>query len=596
MALRFRYLLAVAFISVAIIPVLFLSAWFQRTALDNEMSAVREKHLLLASNMTAALERYAKDVEATFGMMSRVAVSDLPLDSVTDLARQLGFRHFCLIDDGGRIERQLNLNGDSPSRLPPDVLTQVRSLADGRRLFGPVAADAAGRPTIYLVRRLADGHIAFARISTDYFVRLQQAITFGRKGHAAIVDHQGNLLAHPNPDWHLERKNIAKVEPVRRMMLAQTGVATFYSPAMQRDMVSGFTSVPRVGWGVMVPQPIEELEERAYAVQRTALGVMLAGLVAAAMISWLVAGLLMRPIDGVVSAARQIAQGRLTARMLAGSRSTPLEFRQLSNGFNAMAERIEDDQKVMQSALSEAQLANRTKSEFLANMSHEFRTPLNAVIGFSDTMRQQVLGPLGNPRYREYVDNIHHSGQHLLAIINDILDLSKIEAGQLEIEDEVFDIAGMIEESLILIRPRAAEAGLEVKVDIEPGLPPLRASKVKLKQILVNLLANAVTFTPAGGQVRLSVGHVADGGVLIRISDTGIGMTADEIELALQPFAQVDSKLSRKYEGTGLGLPLARRLIELHGGRLEIESQPDMGTTADVIVPADRVMLPAAAE
>lgn len=596
MALRFRYLLAAAFIAVAIIPVLFLSAWFQRAALDAEMAAVHEKHLLLASNMTAALERYAQDVKATFEMMSTAAGSGLPLESMTDLARQLGFRHFCLTDDSGRIQRQLDLNGDNPASLRPEVLQRVRSLAAGRRLFSPVVADASGRPAIYLVRRLADNRLAFAQISTEYFVRLQQAITFGRKGHAAIVDHEGNLLAHPNPDWHEERKNIAKVEPVRRMMLAETGVTTFYSPAMQRDMVSGYTSVPRVGWGVMVPQPIEELEERAYAVQRTALAVMATGLVAAAMISWLIAGLLMRPIDAVVGAARQIAQGRLTARVPAGSGSTPLEFQQLSDSFNAMAERIEDDQKVMKAALSEAQLANRTKSEFLANMSHEFRTPLNAVIGFSDTMRQQVLGPLGNARYREYVDNIHHSGRRLLAIINDILDLSKIEAGELEIEDEVFDVAGMIEESLVLIRPRAAEAELSVDLDIEPNLPPLRASKVKLKQALVNLLANAVRFTPASGRVSLIAGRADDGALLLRIRDTGIGMTDDEIELALQPFAQVDSKLSRKYEGTGLGLPLARQLIELHGGRLEIRSQPNVGTTADIFVPADRVMLLQAAE
>ncbi len=596
MALRFRYLLAVAFIAVALIPELFLSAWFQRAAFDNEMAAVREKHLLLASNMTAALERYAKDVEATFEMLSATAVAGLPLDSAVELAGQLGLRHFCLIGDDGRIERRLDLNGETATSLDPDVLERLRARADGGRLFGPVVADAAGRPTINLVHRLADGRIAFARLSTDYFIRLQQAIAFGRKGHAAIVDHQGNLLAHPNPDWHASRKNIAKVEPVRRMMRAETGVTTFFSPAMQRDMVSGFTSVPGVGWGVMVPQPIEELEERAAEVQRGALVVMLIGLITAGMVSWLIAGLLMRPIDAVVGAARQIARGCLTARVPAGSRTTPLEFRQLSNGFNAMAERIETDQKVMRSALSEAQLANRTKSEFLANMSHEFRTPLNAVIGFSDTMRQQVLGPLGNPRYREYVDNIHYSGQHLLAIINDILDLSKIEPGRLEIEDDVFDIAGMIEEALILIRPRAAEAELSVKVDVAPGLPPLRASKVKLKQILINLLANAVRFTPAGGRVSLRVDHAGDGGLRIRISDTGIGMTADEIALALQPFAQVDSKLSRKYEGTGLGLPLARRLIELHGGRLEIASQPDSGTTADVFVPADRIVLRDAAE
>ena len=150
MALRFRYLLAVAFIAVAIIPVLFLSAWFQRTTLDNEMAAVREKHLLLASNMTAALERYAKDVEATFDMLTAAAVAGLPLDSTTDLARQLGFRHFCLADESGRIESQLDLNGDNPARLRPEILDRVRVLAAGGRVFSPVVADAvaagAGAP------------------------------------------------------------------------------------------------------------------------------------------------------------------------------------------------------------------------------------------------------------------------------------------------------------------------------------------------------------------------------------------------------------------------------------------------------------------
>ncbi len=310
----------------------------------------------------------------------------------------------------------------------------------------------------------------------------------------------------------------------------------------------------------------------------------------------MIAGLLMKPVDAVVNAARQIAKGRLTARVPETTGFTPPEFRELSSGFNIMAERIEDDQKVMQSALSEARLANRAKSEFLANMSHELRTPLNAIIGFSDIMMNQVMGPLGNPGYKEYVESIHESGTHLLAIINDILDLSKIEAGQLEIKDDVFEPRSVVEESLVLIRPRAAEAELALAVEVEPGLPHLRASKLKLKQVLVNLLANAVTFTPAGGQVGVSLTGADDGGILIRVRDSGIGMTAEEIELALQPFAQVDSEFARQYEGTGLGLPLSRRLMELHDGSLEVESEPNQGTTVTIYLPAERTILPQAAE
>lgn len=596
LSLPFRRLLAAAFISVAIVPVLFLGVWVQRSSFETEMAAVHEKHLLLASNMTAALERYSLDVEAAFEVFADAAASGRFLDSMTSLAQQLGFQHFCLVDEAGRAYNQVSLDGETVDALSPRVLRQVLSLAEDGRLFSPVLADPAGRPAILLVRRLDDGTFAVGRISTDYLVRLQQAIAFGRKGHAAIVDHQGNVLAHPNPDWQRQMKNLAKVDPVRRMMSGETGVTTFFSPAMQKEMVSGFTTVPGVGWGVMVPQPIEELEERAQAFQRAAFTVMLVGLIVAGILSWFVSGLLMRPIDAVVAATRKIAGGQLTARVADGSPSAPPEFRELARSFNTMAARLEDDQKVMAAALSEARLADRTKSEFLANMSHEFRTPLNAIIGFSELMKREVRGPLGNTHYVDYAGDILLSGQHLLAIINDVLDLSKIEAGKMTVKDDDFEIAAMIDESLIMVRRRTAETELDVDVNIEPGLPRLRADKVKLKQILINLLANAVRFTPDYGQISLKAYRADDNGVVIQVCDTGIGMTPGEMELAVKPFAQVDSRLSRKFEGTGLGLPLSKRLIELHGGSLKLDSRPGYGTTVSLYLPAERTVVARAAE
>ncbi len=596
MSLPFRRLLAAAFISVAIVPVLFLGVWVQRSSFETEMAAVHEKHLLLASNMTAALERYSLDVEAAFEVFADAAASGRFLDSMTSLAQQLGFQHFCLVDEAGRTYNQVSLDGETVDALSPRVLRQVLSLAEDGRLFSPVLADPAGRPAILLVRRLDDGTFAVGRISTDYLVRLQQAIAFGRKGHAAIVDHQGNVLAHPNPDWQRQMKNLAKVDPVRRMMGGETGVATFFSPAMQKEMVSGFTTVPGVGWGVMVPQPIEELEERAQAFQRAAFTVMLVGLIVAGILSWFVSGLLMRPVDAVVAATRKIAGGQLTARVADGSPSAPPEFRELARSFNTMAARLEDDQKVMAAALSEARLADRTKSEFLANMSHEFRTPLNAIIGFSELMKREVRGPLGNAHYVDYAGDILLSGQHLLAIINDVLDLSKIEAGKMTVKDDDFEIAAMIDESLIMVRRRTTETELDVDVNIEPGLPRLRADKVKLKQILINLLANAVRFTPDYGQISLKAYRADDNGVVIQVCDTGIGMTPGEMELAVKPFAQVDSRLSRKFEGTGLGLPLSKRLIELHGGSLQLDSRPGYGTTVSLYMPAERTVVARAAE
>ena len=235
-----------------------------------------------------------------------------------------------------------------------------------------------------------------------------------------------------------------------------------------------------------------------------------------------------------------------------------------------------------------AELANRAKSEFLANMSHELRTPLNAIIGFSELIASGMFGPVGEPRYAEYARDIQRSGQHLLRIINDLLDLSKVEAGKQQLRESEIGLAEVIDSSVRLVQPRVKAAGLTLAVEVPAGLPALHADARLLKQILINLLSNAVKFTPKGS-VTVRAG-LHDGAISIAVADTGVGMSAREIELALAPFGQVDSGLSRKHEGTGLGLPLARAFAELHGGRLEVLSTPGAGSTMTVRFPPERTL------
>jgi PAS domain S-box-containing protein len=237
-----------------------------------------------------------------------------------------------------------------------------------------------------------------------------------------------------------------------------------------------------------------------------------------------------------------------------------------------------------------AEAVSRAKSDLLANMSHELRTPLNAIIGFSQIMREEMFGPLGEPRYASYVGDIHDSAQHLLAVINDILDLAKIEANSWQLKERELDVEDIVHSALRLLRPRADEAGIRLEFDLgTPGLV-LFADETALKRVLVNLLANAVKFSDGGTAITVACQRGPDGGVALAVIDHGIGMAAEDIPIALTPFQQVDIGLRRKYEGTGLGLPIAKELIELHGGRLAIESALGVGTTVTVSFPAARIV------
>lgn len=238
----------------------------------------------------------------------------------------------------------------------------------------------------------------------------------------------------------------------------------------------------------------------------------------------------------------------------------------------------------------DAEAANQAKTQFLAMMSHELRTPLNAILGFSEIIRSEALGPVGCEEYQSYASDIYTSGAHLLSVINDLLDLAKVESGMVDLREELVDPSVIVDETVRIVSKTQAAKDIAITAEPDAGILNFRGDKRRLRQILLNLASNAAKFTSEGGSVRVRAYMNADGGVVLETIDTGIGIPPEDLERVMEPFVQLDNQLTREYHGTGLGLPLCKQLAELHGGTFEIESVLNQGTTVRVSLPAARTI------
>lgn len=591
---RLQTILFVAIVAISAVPVLLLGSWVEHSAMQKEIESVTEKHLLIARNLSRTLGRYVSDLKEGFRAAVEIGVTRDVSPAMSRLLTSLSFSHVCIIDRDNTMIRSLIPDTETVTRLPPgrEVLTPLRDLATaagGDVVISDLIRDN-GESRFFVVQALDDGRIAIGTLGVDYLRSVQRAVAFGERGHSMIVDSRGRVVAHPNAEWEAIAKDASGLSVVASMMRGETGVAQFYSPPMQADMIAGFTAVPESGWGVMVPQPMAELAERAGDTQDFAAILSLVGILIAAAISWWLAKFLARPIVAIEKAASAVASGGLHTQVEKLPAHSPRELHRLAESFDSMVTNLRHREEILRVAINQAETANRAKTEFLANMSHELRTPLNGILGFSDVLRSEMFGPLGTPRYLDYAGEIHNAGSHLLDVINDILDMAKIEANELALKESDINLGLIIESCFRMTEGRATQGKVRLRSDIPDNLPMLRADQRLTMQIVLNLLSNAIKFTPEGGAVSVRVVLEPDGYCTLYVDDSGIGIEADHLALIMKPFYQIETSMQRKFEGTGLGLPLVKAMAEIQGASVHIDSVVGQGTSVKVRFPPESVL------
>jgi len=475
-------------------------------------------------------------------------------------------------------------------------LAALRRITEGVRrdgvYYGPTHAHATGNPFTGDVWIAADAFggtgIVGVDVGTDFLRDLLVNAQVGPNGYAWTVGADGKALTYPT--WITDISSVGAPQP-GNLPQARKAIA---SPAQSgwtigrgldgEKLLSAWTTVPHLGWRIIVERPASAIfAPLSSKIWKTAL--LIAAFVALAIgLSILLARRLVRPVKRMQVAAEAIGAGAYEERIELDRRD---ELGALASAFNVMAEQVQDligglERKVAERTRA-LEVASKHKSEFLANMSHELRTPLNAIVGFSQVLRQKLFGEV-NAKQEEYLDDILSSADHLLSLINDILDLSKVEAGQVELEVGRFSLREALERGVVMVRERALKSGVELGLSLDPAVDLVEGDERRIRQVVFNLLSNAVKFTPSGGRVDVSTGK-QNGEVEIKVKDTGPGIAPEDQARIFEEFQQAQATNGERPEGTGLGLALSRSLVELHGGRIWVESEPGKGSTFTFTLP-----------
>jgi signal transduction histidine kinase/FixJ family two-component response regulator len=594
---RMHHLLFLAFTLVAGVPIAVLAIWEGQTAFQNELDSVRERHLLVARNLTSTMSRYVKDVKSSFILAFATGSLTKPTPGVADLLSSLNVAYVCILNADDSLDSVLpGLTDQVSSRLPADQqrLKTLRALADDmpdEPVLSKLYHDETGRPIFYLVKSLPNGKLGLGILGTGYLVSLQQAIAFGDRGHAVITDGKGQVIAHPLTDWVAASRDISGVPVVAAMMRGETGVGQFFSPAFNGMMIAGYAVVPETGWGVMVPQPLAELRRRANLVNHLAIVIALAAFASAALISYLTALWLTSPVRQIAATAEAVMMGNDQVSVPAFGSWAPSEIRSLGLALNTMLADLRRKAAETLQALHQAETSNLAKTQFLANMSHELRTPLNGVVGMLELLRLSGM----STTQQNYIEQASRSAQSLLRMVSNVLDLSEMEVGNIGLKSAPFRLDTLIAR----LRDQYAEPAAARRLSLSVSVPEtlhvaLIGDAHRVSQMLGNLLDNAIKFTESGGiAIRVSATEETPHSARIRfeVGDTGIGIPAESQRSIFEAFAQNDSSMTRRYGGSGLGLAIVKELSQRMNGEFGVQSIVGVGSTFWLSIPFEKAAI-----
>jgi two-component system, NtrC family, sensor kinase len=592
------------------VPVIATSVYLLHSSYQDNKRALTRLQQEKAKSVAAAIDQYFRDLTTRMGATSGRYLSFTALGSVLHPLLADHATEVFYVDNAGR--KTVASAGGGLTRVKGNFLhdPSVEQARVAGVYFGPVYAPrllsnpGARSMDVLVAESISRGYLGFPgklaptqtagtgvvgeTLDLTVIQDLVKQTRLGTSGYVYAVDAKGVPIAHPNSSA-FTRRSLSFPQVTKALTSPKTGSTVGRNFRGER-VLSTWATVESVGWKVFVEQP----ENAAFApvrgrIWRTAL--LLAAFLAAGIgLSVLLARRLVRPVKQMRTAAARIGAGAYDERIELRRRD---ELGGLADELNGMAaslqasvqsleQKVEERTQELQEALAELsqksrllEVASTHKSHFLANMSHELRTPLNAIIGFSQVLRQRLFGPI-NEKQEEYLDDILSSGNHLLSLINDVLDLSKVEAGQIELEVAPFSLREALERGVVMVREPATKHGVQLSLELAPGVDLVTGDERRLRQVLFNLLSNAVKFTPEDGSVIVAASRV-DGEVRVSVTDTGPGIAPEDRERIFEEFQQTDVGVQQS-EGTGLGLALSKRLVELHGGRIWVESEVGHGS------------------